>query len=114
MELAPMVVLGPNSSQVSASYELTFETDSTTELTGSITLRCRDDITAEELDISEISFFLNRTHSLREWEDIAVVEVGSTGIKFNLTRKLEGRYTCCKRVDGVNVRESQPKTLICK
>ena len=97
--------------------ELIFTTDSTTVFTGSITLKCRDSITAEEVEISEISFFLNRTSaapSLRERGDITVVEVGSTGINFNLTRRLEGYYTCGRRVDTANVRESLPKILICK
>ena len=94
------------------------QTDSTTEETGSIILKCRDSDTAEELDISEISFFLNRSSvadpSLRERGDITVVPVRSTGIKFNLTRRLEGKYTCGKRVDIANVRESVPRTLVCK
>ena len=93
-------------------------TDSTTEQTGSITLRCRDSITAEVLNINEINFFLNRSSVtdpyLRERGDIRVVEVGSTGIKFNLTRKYDGYYTCGKRVDCANVTDSLPKTFICK
>ena len=101
-----------------APYELFHQTDTTTEETGSIILKCRDSDTAEELDISEISFFLNRSSvadpSLRERGDITVVPVGSTGIKFNLTRRLEGNYTCGKRVDVANVRESVPRTLVCK
>ena len=85
---------------------------------GSIILRCRDSTKAEQLDIGQIKFFLNRNSvvdpSLRERGDITVVEVGSTGIKFNLTHRLEGNYTCGKRVDTANVRESLPKILICK
>ena len=58
-------------------YELIFMTYSSTQQTGSITLKCRDSITAEELDISETEFFLNRSSvanlSLREM-DIKVVE----------------------------------------
>ena len=113
-------VAGPvsNLCQNPASYELIFETDSTIEQTGLLTLRCRDSVTAEILDINEISFFLNRSSaadpSLREREDIRVVEVGTTGIKFNLTRRLEGYYTCGKKVDCTNVRESSSKALICK
>lgn len=99
-------------------YEVIHQTDNTTEHTGSITLICRDGMTAEEEDINEIYFFLNRTSaadpSLREREDIRVVKVGTTGIKFNLTRRFEGNYTCGKRVDAANLRESLPKTLICK
>ena len=101
-----------------APYQLIHETDSTTEQTGSITLKCRDGITAEEVETSEIKFFLNRSSvtdpCLRERGDIRVVEVGSTGIKFNLTRIYEGNYTCGKRVDRANVRESSPNPLICK
>ena len=101
-----------------APYEMIHQTDTTTEQTGSIILKCRDNVTTEELDINEISFFLNRSSvadpSLRERGDIAVVEVGSTGIKFNLTRRLEGNYTCGKRVDVTNVRESVPRTFVCK
>ena len=101
-----------------APYELIHETDSNTEQTGSIIVKCRDSDTTEELDISEIHFFLNRSSatdpSLRERGDITVVSVERTGIKFNLTRRLEGNYTCGKRVDVANVRESVPKSLICK
>ena len=118
MELAAISISAPNLSQNPAPYQLIFETDSTTEQTGSVILKCRDSITAEEVDINEISFFLNRTSaadpSLREREDIRVVEVGTTGIKFNLTHRYEGYYTCGKRVSCTNVRESSPETLICK
>lgn len=99
-------------------YELIFTTDSTTEQTGSVTLICRDSVTAEEPEIDDIKFFLNRSSatdpSLREREDITVVEIRSAIIKFNLTRKYEGYYTCGKRVDCANVRESMPNTFICK
>ena len=99
-------------------YELIHQTDTTTEQTGSVTLKCRDGQTAEELDISEINFFLNRSSAadpcLRERGDIIVVRVESTGIKFNLTRRLEGNYTCGKRVDVANVRESLPRSFVCK
>ena len=107
-----------SSSQNTPLYELIHQTDSTTEQTGSVTLKCRNSDTAEELDVSEISFFLNRSSvadpSLSEREDITVVPVGSTGIKFNLTRRLEGYYTCGKRVDVANVSESLPKPYICE
>ena len=111
------VVASATCSSQMPPYELIFMTDDTTEQTGSINLKCRDSITTAELDISEIKFFLNRSSvanlSLREM-DIKVVEVGSTAINFNLTREYEGYYTCGKRVDCANVRESLPKTLICK
>ena len=100
------------------SFELIYMIDSTTEQTGSITLQCRDAITAESLHISQISFFLNRSSaadpSLRERGDIRVAEVGSTAINFNLTRRLEGRYTCGNRVDCTNLIESPPRLYICK
>ena len=105
------------SSQSSAPYyELIHLTDSTTELTGSITLKCRDSC-AEDMKISEIKFFLNHSSALRERGDIRVIEIGTTGIKFNLTRRLEGNFTCGK--SGVNtanntVRASLPMTLVCK
>ena len=106
------------SSQDLMQSELIFTTDSTTEQTGSITLKCRDGFTAEEVKISEIKFFLNHSSPsdpcLRERGDITVVEVGSTGIKFNLTREYDGYYTCRKRVDCAYVKESMPKALICK
>ena len=100
-------------------YQLIFETHvSKTELAGSIALRCRDGDTAQELDISEISFFLNRSSvadpSLRERGDIPVVEVDRHTIEFNLTHRLEGYYTCGRRVNATHVRESLPKTFVCK
>ena len=117
----------PCSSQSSAAYELIYRTDSTPDLTGSITLICRDDETAEKVGISEISFFLNCTSgasnclSLRERGDITVVAVGSTCIRFNLTREYDGYYTCGKRRrsrgDGTcteNYTMSPPKALVCK
>ena len=107
----------PCSSQNLTPYELIFLTDTTTELTGSITLKCRDSSTAEELEVSEIKFFLNHSSALRERGDIRVVEIGTTGIKFNLTRRLEGNFTCGKSgVDTANntERASLPKTLVCK
>ena len=100
-------------------YQLIFEThDSKTELAGSIALRCRDGDTAQEQDISEISFFLNHSSvadpSLREREDITVVEVDRYSIEINLTRRLEGNYTCGRRENATHVRESRPKTFVCK
>ena len=107
-----------NSSQLPPPYQLIYQTDSTTELTGSVVLKCRDHETAEELDINTINFFLNRTSAtdlrLRDRGDISVDAVGNTGIKFNLTRGLEGDFTCGKIVDCTNVMESLPVTLICK
>ena len=110
--------LAQNSEPFQLIYESQIDEDSNTELTGSIILRCRDSNTSEHQDIRNISFFLNRSSaadpSLRERGDITVVENGNNGIKFNLTRRLEGNYTCGRRVDAANVRESLPVTLICK
>ena len=113
------VAIAASSSNSPVPYMLILKTDGIyTAQTGSITLKCRDRETAEELDINEINFFFNRSSaadpSLRERGDITVVPVGSTGIKFNLTRRLEGYYTCGKRVDVANVRESLPKPYICE
>ena len=103
---------------IEPSYELIYTNSMIAKATGSITLKCRDSYTAEELDLSEVSFFLNHSSvadlSLRERGDITVVEVGSTGIKFSLTRRLEGNYTCGRRVNATHVTESPPKTLVCK
>ena len=99
-------------------YELIFSTDDTTELTGAITLACRDTLTAEELPVDRVVFFLNRSSpadpSIREREDIRAVEVGCCSVRFNLTRRFEGNYTCGRRVDVANVRESLPRRLIGK
>ena len=102
----------PRSAQ--SSYELIYKTDATTELTGSITMLCRSFTTAENIPISEVQFWLNYTtcnniSSLREREDVNVLEVDSYSIKFNLTRSLEGYYTC-----GKNCIISTERELICK
>ena len=97
--------------------ELIYETDSTTEATGSITMYCRDSITAEEKPLSEVQFWVNRSQacnlSLQERNDTRVIKVDHFKIKFNLTRHLEGSYTCGKCIKN-HVQESSPKTLICK
>jgi hypothetical protein len=121
--LAYIVVSTPCSSRNSAPhYELIFTTDSTTELTGSITFKCRDGYTADELEINEIDFFLNCSSStncpsLRERGDITVVAAGSYDIQFNLTREYDGYYTCGKRGGDTstgNYTMSPPKALVCK
>ena len=120
-----IVASSPCLNQSSAPYELIYHTDSTTDLTGSITLICRDDSTAEVVGISEISFFLNCSSgmnnclSLREREDITMVTVtvdGSTGIRLNLTREYDGYYTCGKRGGDTCTANtlSPPKALVCK
>ena len=118
LQITMITVVSLAASPNLGSFELIRMTDSTTEQTGSITLQCRDALTAERLSISQISFFLNRSSaadpSLRERGDVRVAEIGCCGINFNLTRRLEGRYTCGKRVDCTNLIESQPILLICK
>ena len=104
----------------SNSLELIFMSDPTTERTGSISLQCRDEITADTIETIYVQFFVNRSSaadpSLRERGDITVVEVGSTTINFNLTRRLDGNYTCGRRVDQCAnfIIESRPIILICK
>ena len=107
-------------SSTQTPYELIFMTDSTTETSGSITLRCRDQY-AEDLEISQVIFWLNRTTAcdsdLRERADVRVIEVDNYNIKFNLTRNLDGHFSCGKLVtqdNRISVQESDPKTLICK
>ena len=102
-----------------AQYELTFQTDSTTDQSGSVTLKCRNGITLEDLNVQQVKFWLNATSSnaqdLREREDFGDVEVvGCCSIKFNLTRKLEGFYTCGEVSDNGALIESPAKELICK
>ncbi len=95
-------------------------TDHQTELSGSILLQCRDATTAEPLDIDQTKFWLNRTSAcdpdVTVIADIQVIRADN-GIKFNLTRDLEGVYTCGRLVIEENeiiVKESNPMTLICK
>ena len=90
-----------------------------TELSGLVELVCREGATAETLSVNEISIWLNRTSvtdpDLREREDVGVVKViDCCSLRFNLTQQLEGNFTCGKRIDIANVKESLPKTLICK
>ena len=99
-------------------YELIYRTDATTELTGSITMLCRSFTTAEKIPISEVQFRLNSTTcnsttSLRQRDDVKVLEVDNYNIKFNLTHSLEGYYTCGKQVDE-NCIMSTKRELICK
>ena len=100
-------------------YELVYATDSTTEVTGVITMWCRDGQTAEEVLLSDVKFWLNRTSAqdpgLRERADITAIEVDRFKLKFALTRHLEGYYTCGKHTDESRVQlESNPKPLISK
>ena len=99
-------------------YELIYRTDATTDLMGSIRMLCRTYTTAENVPISEVQFWLNSTTcnsttSLRQRDDVNVLEVDSYSIKFNLTRNLEGYYTCGKQVNE-NCIMSTERELICK
>ena len=99
-------------------YELIFKTESDTKESGSITLTCRDGSTADELNVNDITFWLNSSSEsgmdLSQREDINITEVGCCSIKFSLLRNLEGYYTCGKLDESENITESQPLTLICK
>ena len=100
------------------AYELIYTTDATTELTGSIRMFCRSSTTAENVAISDVQFWLNSTScnsatSLQQRMDVNVSEIDNYSIKFNLTRSLEGYYTCGKQV-GENCVLSTERELICK
>ena len=114
------IIMFASLSSTQIPHELIFMTDSTTSTSGSITLRCRDQ-DLETLEISQVIFWLNRISAcdsdLREREDLRVIEVDDYGIRFNLTRNLEGQFSCGKLVTQDNriiLQESVPKTLICK
>ena len=117
-----IIILLPNLTQAQTDpFELIFTTDSQTELTGSTLLQCRDTTTAEPLKINQTKFWLNRTSAcdsdLTARADVHVVIVDNNRIKFNLTRNLEGDYTCGRlalQENGIIVKESTPKRLICK
>ena len=103
-------------------FELIYMTDDQTasRLSGSISLQCRDANTAEPLqDVDQTKFWLNRTSACDpDLTATAGVQVLRTdhGIKFNLTRNLEGIYTCgtlAIQENEVIVRESAPRTLTC-
>ena len=78
---------------------------------------CRTSITAENIAISEVQFWLNltcnSTTSIRQRTDVNVSEVDNYSIKFNLTRDLEGYYTCGKQVSE-DCMMSSATALICK
>ena len=95
-------------------YELIFGTDRTT---GSVTLTCRDALSANDINVNSTNYFLNSSEyatDLRQREDFCNVEiVGCCSIKFNLPQNLEGNYTCGTRINDT-LQESPPKTLICE
>ena len=101
-------------------FELIFMTDEQTWLTGSILLICRDTATTELLEVDQTKFWLNRTSDcdpdLTTRAEMRVM-TASNGIKFNLTRNLEGFYTCGRlriQENEIFIEESTPKPLICK
>ena len=114
------MVMFPSLTQAD-QHELIFMIDSTTEMSGSITLQCHDDL-AEPLEINQIKFWLNRTSAcdldLREREDVRVIRVTDKSIKLNISRNLEGNYTCGQLIAQddriIGVEESNPVTLVCK
>ena len=102
-------------------FELIYMTDPNhqTALSGSILLQCRYADTTEPLDIHQTKFWLNRTSAcdpdLTAIADVQVLR-DDKKIKFNLTRNLEGVYTCgtlAIQENEVIIRESVPRTLIC-
>lgn len=100
------------------TYELIYTSDSTTAMSGLVTMLCRNSITAEEILLSDVLFWVNRTSaqdpSLRSRTDIIVTEVDQYRLKFALTRNLEGCYTCGKLISDNRVLESNQKALVCK
>ena len=101
-----------------AQYELVYQTTTTTTEDGSVIFKCRNRETADELNVRNVSFWLNRSseynQDLRERKDFATIEViGCCSIKFNLSQSLEGYYTCGRSSED-GVQESLPLTLICK
>lgn len=100
-------------------FELIYMTDDQTASSGSISLQCRDANTAEPLDVDQTKFWLNRTSAcdpdLTAIADVQVLR-DDKKTKFNLTRNLEGVYTCgtlAIQENEVIIRESVPRTLIC-
>lgn len=113
-----VIILFPSLTQAD-SYELIYMTDSTTEMSGSITMQCRDAFTAEPLEINDrIKFWLNRTSACDlDIRARAAVQVDDYSIKLNLTHNLDGIYTCGRLIvlgNEVTIEESNPITLICK
>ena len=100
-------------------YELRYETTSTTGEDGSVILTCRDSVTADELKVQNVSFWLNRSseynQDLRERGYFGTIEpIGCCSIRFSLQQRHEGYYTCGRSSRNDGVHESPPKILICK
>ena len=91
--------------------------------TGAVKLQCQEETISSfkilNVTESDVVFWLNRGNAtdagLRERGDVTVIETeDQLGIVFNLTRDLEGYYTCGRRIDSSNVSESPSVTLICE
>lgn len=100
-------------------YQLIYQITNTATEDGSVTLTCRNATTAEELNVQNVKFWLNRSaeyeQDLRERGDVGTVEViGCCTIKFSLQQGHEGYYTCGTSSEEYGVHESPQLTLICK
>ena len=100
----------------SAAYELLHEIQAGSS---EVTLRCRSETTLKYQHVNDTIFWRNRMTAidagLRERNDIMVTETADQrGIRFNLTRDLEGYYSCGKRIDCTSIDESPQVTLICE
>lgn len=95
-----------------------FELKSRSEENGMITMWCCNATSGDELDTATVYFWLNRTSAndcdLRERNDVQNTVADHFSIQFNLTRNLEGSYTCGMIDAGDNVQESSPQILICE
>ena len=101
-----------------SSYQLIRSIQNTTDtaITGSVVFQCKEVSSQKLLNVTNVIFRENSTDTdLRERCDVKVIETNDRlGIVFNLTRNLEGYYTCGRRTDSNSVYESPPKPLICK
>ena len=83
--------------------------------TGSVLLQCREQAVTSLtfLNVSNAIFKENTTDvDLRERCDMTVTETeDQLGIAFNLTRNVEGYFTCGRKSSA---QQSQPKPIICK
>ena len=84
-----------------------------------VKLQCQEETSNEFLNVTEsdVVFWLNKENAtdagLRKRDDVKVTETkDQLGIEFNLTRDLEGYYTCGRRSGSVS--ESPSVTLICE
>ena len=115
LTLSLTLLLGYGSSQ-NASYQLIHSNQDAT--TGSVLFQCRE-VTVTSLKLLNVANVIFRENTtdvdLRQRCDVTVIETDDQlGIMFNLTRNLEGYYTCGRRIDSNSVNESSPIPLICK